>query len=120
MTLRAKVFARDRGICRLCKRDTELLIQTAMHEDGCTRREAIKALGEYWGFGWSVKTLWICDHKHPKALGGADEADQCQTLCLLCNREKTSKQDLPAIAKMRRKRAKHERHVAAMKAKVAK
>lgn len=118
MTLRDQVLKRDKGICAKCGTDTELLIQTAMHEDGCTRQEAIKALGEYWGFGWSVKTLWICDHKHPKALGGADEADQCQALCLLCNREKTSKQDLPAIAKMRRKRAKHERHKAAMRRKV--
>lgn len=117
MTLRAKVFARDRGICRLCKRDTELLIETAMREDSCTRQQAIKALGEYLGGGWSVKSLWQADHRTPRAMGGSDALENLQTLCITCHKRKTAQRDIKAIAKSCRLRKASELHKAKMDAK---
>lgn len=109
-TLRGRVFERDSGQCAECRCKTEVQIEVAMHADGCTREEAIKAIAEYWGFGWGRTTLWEADHKLPRHRGGGDDLKNLQTLCLVCHAKKTRRIDVPAAAADRRKRKKFERH----------
>ncbi|GGE36102.1 hypothetical protein GCM10007276_11970 [Agaricicola taiwanensis] len=44
------------------------------------------------------------DHILPCALGGEATLENCQVLCHPCHKHKTSKQDVPQIAKMKRQR----------------
>lgn len=42
------------------------------------------------------------DHVIPDALGGDPTLDNCQVLCRACHKEKSSRQDIPRIAKTKR------------------
>jgi 5-methylcytosine-specific restriction protein A len=42
------------------------------------------------------------DHDTPDGLGGEPTLDNCVVLCVPCHRAKTSKRDVPAIAKTKR------------------
>lgn len=42
------------------------------------------------------------DHEIPDALGGEPTLENCVVLCIACHREKTSRSDVPAIAKTKR------------------
>jgi 5-methylcytosine-specific restriction endonuclease McrA len=42
------------------------------------------------------------DHIKPAAFGGSNDLQNCRVLCDLCHGEKTTKQDVPAIAKSNR------------------
>ena len=42
------------------------------------------------------------DHRIPDGLGGEPTLDNCQVLCTPCHGAKTSKKDVPAIAKAKR------------------
>lgn len=42
------------------------------------------------------------DHDIPDALGGEPELWNCKVLCVTCHAEKTGKQDVPRIAKVKR------------------
>lgn len=50
---------------------------------------------------------WDIDHIIPLAIGGPDTTDNMQILCRPCHGVKTTKRDVPAIAKVERMRAKH-------------
>ena len=50
---------------------------------------------------------WDIDHIIPLALGGSDTTDNMQILCRPCHGAKTTKQDVPIIAKIERIRARH-------------
>lgn len=47
------------------------------------------------------------DHIIPDAMGGTPTLDNCQVLCTACHSVKTCEQDLPAIARAKRRAAKH-------------
>lgn len=47
------------------------------------------------------------DHRIPDAMGGTPTLDNCDVLCTPCHGAKTHRQDVPAIAKVKRIRAKH-------------
>jgi 5-methylcytosine-specific restriction protein A len=47
------------------------------------------------------------DHRIPDALGGEPILGNCDVICTACHGAKTHRQDVPAIAKVRRIRAKH-------------
>jgi 5-methylcytosine-specific restriction enzyme A len=47
------------------------------------------------------------DHIVPDALGGEPVLENCKVLCGACHGGKTAKQDVPAIAKADRQRARH-------------
>lgn len=47
------------------------------------------------------------DHRIPDALGGEATLENCVVLCRTCHRAKTTKQDVPAIAKAKRREALH-------------
>ena len=58
------------------------------------------------------------DHRNPVAFAGSDHLENCQVLCLGCHNHKTGKQDIPAIAKSNRIRAREagirkDRHIRA-------
>jgi len=50
---------------------------------------------------------WDLDHEIPLALGGADEPSNWVVLCRPCHRAKTRGADVPAIAKAKRREARH-------------
>jgi 5-methylcytosine-specific restriction endonuclease McrA len=45
---------------------------------------------------------WHCDHVIPDAMGGSNELDNAECLCVPCHKKKTSDYDIPAIAKVKR------------------
>lgn len=47
------------------------------------------------------------DHVLPCAFGGSPTLENCAVLCSSCHGRKTATQDVPAIAKVKRIRAKH-------------
>ncbi len=47
------------------------------------------------------------DHRIPDAMGGEPILSNCDVLCTACHGAKTQRQDVPAIAKVKRVRAKH-------------
>jgi 5-methylcytosine-specific restriction enzyme A len=47
------------------------------------------------------------DHINPAAFDGGNNLSNCQVLCVNCHDGKTSKQDVPAIAKSNRIRSRH-------------
>jgi len=47
------------------------------------------------------------DHANPDALGGEPTLENCAVLCRSCHQAKTSKKDIPAIAKSNRVRNRH-------------
>ena len=47
------------------------------------------------------------DHIIPDAMGGEPTLENCQVLCRNCHGEKTAKRDVPAIAKAKRREARH-------------
>lgn len=49
---------------------------------------------------------WHADHIVPHGLGGAGDLDNCCCLCIGCHRVKTGSRDIPAMAKVKRIRAK--------------
>lgn len=55
---------------------------------------------------WTDRDEWHADHIVPFAVGGSDEAENLQPLCVECHAKKTG-QDWPRIAKSSRIRAKH-------------
>ncbi len=85
--LREQVFARDRGVCAVCRADTEELRKQIRKLDYRARRLFLKE--------WKLKergrrTLWDADHVIPVAEGGGEcDLANMRTLCLKCHREAT-------------------------------
>jgi 5-methylcytosine-specific restriction endonuclease McrA len=81
------VFARDRGVCAVCRADTEELRKQIRKLDYRARRLFLKE--------WKLKergrrTLWDADHVIPVAEGGGEcDLANMRTLCLKCHREAT-------------------------------
>jgi len=86
--LREHVFARDRGVCGVCRADTEALRKRFRKLDYRARREFLKE--------WKVKeawrrSLWDADHVIPVAEGGGEcDLANMRTLCLKCHRAVTA------------------------------
>lgn len=55
---------------------------------------------------YGYREKWIIEHKIALGLGGADTDDNCGPAHETCRRQK-DKQDVPAIAKAKRMKAKH-------------
>jgi len=58
------------------------------HADGCCEK-----------CGDKILTRAEYDHAVPAAVGGGNDFDNCRCLCQICHAEKTSKRDVPQIAK---------------------
>ena len=52
------------------------------------------------------------DHRNPSEFSGDASLENCQCLCVGCHGTKTSRQDIPAIAKSNRLRYRASRHPA--------
>lgn len=60
------------------------------------------------GRGPLAKGQYQFDHIIPDWLGGSSSAWNCKLLCRRCHNKKTSRQDIPRIAKTKRQKRKHE------------
>ena len=84
--LREQVFARDRGICRLCAADTLAIFAALKRSRGRERAAGLSIYGMK--SITSRRTLWEADHILPVAEGGGQcDLDNLRTLCLPCHRE---------------------------------
>jgi len=86
--LREQVFARDRGVCAVCRRDTEALRKDFRKLDYRSRRQFLKE----WGVKETTRrSLWDADHVVPVAEGGGEcDLANMRTLCLKCHRAVTA------------------------------
>jgi 5-methylcytosine-specific restriction enzyme A len=87
--LRDQVFARDHGICAVCRIDTLAAYAALKRARGPARAAGLHLYGMK-----SITTrrsLWDADHILPVAEGGGQcDLDNLRTLCLLCHREATA------------------------------
>jgi hypothetical protein len=81
------VFARDRGICAICRVDTRASWLELKRSRGTHRQRLL----EHWRLkSVNRKSLWDADHVVPVAEGGGEcDLDNIRTLCLRCHREAT-------------------------------
>jgi 5-methylcytosine-specific restriction protein A len=87
--LREQVFARDRGLCALCRADTVAIFAALKRSRGPARAAGLSFYG--------IKSisarhsLWDADHILPVAEGGGQcDLDNLRTLCLPCHRAATA------------------------------
>ena len=87
--LRDQVFARDRGICAICRTDTIAVYAALKRSRGPARAAGLSLYGMK-----SIaarRSLWDADHLLPVAEGGGQcDLDNIRTLCLLCHRQATA------------------------------
>jgi 5-methylcytosine-specific restriction protein A len=87
--LRDQVFARDHGICALCKADTVSIFAALKKARGNNRAAGLSLYGM--AHVHSRRSLWDADHIRPVAEGGGQcDLDNLRTLCLPCHREATA------------------------------
>ena len=87
--LRDHVFARDRGICALCRADTVAIYAALRRARGPARAAGLSLYGLK--SIASRRSLWDADHIRPVAEGGGQcDLDNLRTLCLPCHREVTA------------------------------
>ena len=85
--LREQVFARDRGVCALCRVDARAAYAELRRSRGTHRLKLL----DHWGLKrLSRKTLWDADHIIPVIEGGGEcDLANIRTLCLRCHRQVT-------------------------------
>ena len=85
--LREQVFARDRGVCALCRVDTAGAFLDLKRSRGAHRLKLL----DQWGLKrLNRKTLWDADHIVPVVEGGGEcDLGNIRTLCILCHRRET-------------------------------
>jgi len=90
--LRDQVFARDRGLCALCRADTVAIFAALKRTPP---RSPARAAGlSFYGLKsiTSRRSLWDADHILPVAEGGGQcDLSNLRTLCLPGHREATAK-----------------------------
>jgi 5-methylcytosine-specific restriction protein A len=87
--LRDQVFARDRGICAICRTDTVAVYAALKRSRGTARAAGLSLYGMK--SIASRRSLWDADHILSVAEGGGQcDLDNIRTLCLLCHRQATA------------------------------
>jgi 5-methylcytosine-specific restriction endonuclease McrA len=84
--LRECVFARDRGICAVCRIDTVALRRRVLRLPFGRRVIEMRALRITRG----RKSWWEADHIVPVVEGGDSNLENIRTLCVLCHRAATA------------------------------
>lgn len=86
--LRDQVFARDRGVCKLCGVDARSAYFHLKRSRGVGRQRLLA----HWGLTrMNRKSLWDADHIVPVAEGGGEcDLENLRTLCLRCHRQQTT------------------------------
>jgi 5-methylcytosine-specific restriction protein A len=124
--MRRHVFARDNGVCALCRCDTELLRRVLRHAQKARHRDVDDDSGGSWRFGRGAKlfrevalelgfnrsssrgAFWQADHVHEVARGGwGCGLEKLRTLCTPCHKAETARLARELAAE--RKKAKLER-----------
>ena len=85
--LRDRVLERDRGVCALCRTDTNAAYFELKKSRGTHRLKLL----ERWGLKrLNRKTLWDAEHILPVVEGGGEcDLANIRTLCLVCHRRQT-------------------------------
>ena len=87
--VRDQVFARDHGICAVCRIDSVAAYHALKRARGPVRTAGLRLYGMR-----SIaarRSLWDADHILAVAEGGGQcDLDNLRTLCLLCHREATA------------------------------
>lgn len=90
--LRDCLFARDRGVCAVCRADTVAILADLKRRPPKARRAAALLLG-YPMHRVKGGSLWDADHVRPVALGGGEcDLSNIVTLCCPCHARKTAAQ----------------------------
>ncbi|MCU1339326.1 MAG: endonuclease [Bryobacterales bacterium] len=86
--LRDQVFARDHGICAICRVDCRAAYLDLKRARGVHRLKLL----ERWGLKrLNRRTLWDADHIVPVAEGGGEcDLENIRSLCVICHRRQTS------------------------------
>lgn len=101
--VRECVFARDRGVCAVCRLDTEAIRTAILALRGKKRAAALAHLKL--PPHRLRSSFWDADHIRPVAEGGGEcGLPGYQTLCCACHKRKSAVQ-AAAAAKSRRERA---------------
>lgn len=83
----------------------QVMLQALLRAGGKCESDACRARGD--------KQLKLAtgdifyDHRIPDQLGGEPTLENCQILCKLCHKAKTTKEDVPRIAKAKRQQLRH-------------
>lgn len=88
--VRRMVFARDRGICKLCGLNTEQLLSAYYRivNDRQAARDFLKAYGIP---AHRTSSFWDADHILPVIEGGGEcDLDNYRTLCIPCHKKVTA------------------------------
>ena len=87
--VREQVFARDAGVCAMCRSDTVAIYHALKRARGGARSAGLSIYGMK--TIRSRRSLWDADHIRPVAEGGGQcDLDNLRTLCLPCHREVTA------------------------------
>ncbi|MDZ4801508.1 MAG: HNH endonuclease signature motif containing protein [Bryobacteraceae bacterium] len=86
--LRERTYARDRGVCFVCRVDTEEAYADIRRSRGTGRLRKL----QHWGLKMLTrKSLWDADHIVPVVEGGGTcDLSNIRTLCLICHRKETA------------------------------
>ena len=98
---RRAVFRRDRGVCALCRTDTERikrLIDSFTPSDSPNRltqtdgqiQQDLLAFYRSLGFAPYFRSMWEADHQIPRVRGGSNELNNLRTLCQPCHKQLTA------------------------------
>lgn len=96
---RRRVRKRDRGVCRACGVDTNILRRQIQ---GRGRAVRLRELGFV-----PRRSLWELDHRVPLVDGGSHELSNLQTLCVPCHRSKSAQETRERAARGRDAAATH-------------
>lgn len=87
---RDAIYARDKGVCRVCGIDCEALRRAACLAWGSgDMAKARDIVAAHPGLELS-RSYWQADHIHPRYKGGKNTLENGQTLCLPCHKLKTN------------------------------
>jgi 5-methylcytosine-specific restriction endonuclease McrA len=87
--LRECVFERDRGVCALCRIDTDRLRRAVLRLPFAKRMSELRALQKRGAIHRGRKSWWEADHITPVVEGGDSNLENIRTLCIPCHREVT-------------------------------
>lgn len=87
--LRDCVFARDRGVCAICRTDTHRARRRVMRLPFSARMLELRALQSRGVIHRHRKSWWEADHILPVVEGGDSNLENLRTLCIPCHRDVT-------------------------------
>ena len=87
--LRECVFERDRGVCAICRTNTDTQRRAIMRLPFSRRMRELRALQASGVIHRGRKSWWEADHILPVVEGGDSNLENIRTLCIPCHRNAT-------------------------------